>query len=173
MTSHPEPILQPRQGEFHHLLAYVTGPDARAQDAYTGARALFRRRLAVGAALLRRFVVTRAAGRPAAPVRAPDGTPLSAHAQRPTTDAAVVGHVGLGRHAFTAPGPAGRCPLDAARSGPARGDADRRRAWATSGATDASDRERQTGRARSLGLPLRLQARERAVGEAAGEVTPF
>jgi hypothetical protein len=35
MTSNPEPIVQHVQGEFQHLLAYVTGPEARLQTAYT------------------------------------------------------------------------------------------------------------------------------------------
>ena len=33
MTSNPEPIVQQLQDEFQNLLAYVTGPDARAQTA--------------------------------------------------------------------------------------------------------------------------------------------
>jgi hypothetical protein len=35
MTSHPEPMLQPRQDDFQHLLAYVMGPDARSRTAST------------------------------------------------------------------------------------------------------------------------------------------
>ena len=35
MTSHPEPMVQQLQDDFHNLLAYVLGPDARARTAYT------------------------------------------------------------------------------------------------------------------------------------------
>jgi hypothetical protein len=33
MTSNSEPIVQQVQHDFHNLVAYVTGPDARAQTA--------------------------------------------------------------------------------------------------------------------------------------------
>jgi hypothetical protein len=65
MTSNPEPIVQQLQHEFQNLLADVTGPEARSQTAYTVELTLFRRLLAPGAALLRWFLVTRAAGHPA------------------------------------------------------------------------------------------------------------
>jgi hypothetical protein len=48
MTSNPEPIVQQLQDEFQNLLAYVTGPDARAQTAYSVESTLFRRLLALG-----------------------------------------------------------------------------------------------------------------------------
>jgi hypothetical protein len=134
---------------------------------------LFRRRLALGAALLRVFLVTRAAGRPAEPVTAPDGTRLTAHDQRPPTDYAVFGNVRGARHAFTASGHEGGCPLDAALSVPAHGSSDRRREWAVDGTTDASSRERQTVLARILGVSLRLQAIETAAAEAGQDVTTF
>ena len=63
MTSNPESIVPQVQHEFQNLLAYVTGPDARSQTAYTVELTLFRRLLALGATLLRLFWVTRAAGR--------------------------------------------------------------------------------------------------------------
>jgi len=62
MTSNPEPIVQQLQHEFQNLLAYVTGPEARSQTTSTVELTLFRRLLALGAALLRLFLVTRAAG---------------------------------------------------------------------------------------------------------------
>jgi hypothetical protein len=65
------------------------------QTADTVEVTLFRRRLARGATLLRRFVVTRAAGRPSGTVTGSDGTPLTSHDQRPTTDDAVCGTVRL------------------------------------------------------------------------------
>jgi hypothetical protein len=85
MTSNPEPIVQQVPHEFQNLLTYVTGPDARSQTAYSVELTVFRRLLALGAVLLRLFLVTRAAVRPAEPVTAPEGTPLPSHDQRPTT----------------------------------------------------------------------------------------
>jgi hypothetical protein len=119
MTSNPEPIVQQVQGEFQNLLAYVTGPEARLQTAYTVELTLFRRLLALGAVLLRLFLVTRAAMRPADPVLAPDGTPLTYHDQRPTTYYSVFGKVRFARHYFAASGQEGLCPLDAELSLPA------------------------------------------------------
>ena len=84
MTANPEPLVQPVEHEFQSLLAYVTGPNARSQTASTVALTRFRRRLAVGAARWRLFLVTRASVRPATPVTAPDGTALPDHAPRPT-----------------------------------------------------------------------------------------
>lgn len=110
--------------------------------------------------------------RPAAPVTAPDGTRLAAHAQRPTTDDAVVGTVHFERHDFTAPGQEGRGPLDAELSLPARWYADLLWEWTADGATDASSRESQTVMERILGLSRSLQALATAVVEAAWEMTP-
>ena len=69
MTSNPEPIVQHLQQEFQNLLASVTGAETRLQTAYPVEFTLSRRLLALGAALLRLFFVTRAAGRPAEPGR--------------------------------------------------------------------------------------------------------
>jgi hypothetical protein len=173
MTANPEPIVQPRQHEFHNLLAYITGPDARSQTAYTVALTLFRRLLALGTALLRLFCVTRAARRPAQPVTAPDGPPLRYHDQRPPTSYSVVGNVRLWRQYCTAAGREGLCPLDAELSLPARCSSDLRREWAVYGATDESYRESQTGLARILGLSLSIQALETGVAAAAADVSPF
>ena len=173
MTSTPEPMVPPLQHEFQHLLADITGPDARSQTASTVELTWFRRRLALGAALWRRFLVTRAAVRPAAPVTAPEGTRLTDHDQRSTTDDSVCGHVRVERPDFAAPSPEGRCPRDAELRWPARASADLRREWAAYGATEASYRESQTVLDRILGRSLRTQALETAVVEAAGEVTPF
>jgi hypothetical protein len=79
-------------------------------------RPLFRRLLTLGAPLWRRCVVTRAAVRPVEPVTTPDGRRLTDHDPRPTTDSSVFGTVRCWRHVVTAPGPHGRCPLDAALS---------------------------------------------------------
>ena len=161
------------RASFNNLLADVTGPEARLQTADTVEFTLFRRLLALGAARWRRFFVTRAAVRPGEPVTAPHGTRLTDHDQRPTTDDPVFGHVRFARHFFTASEPEGRCPLEAERSVPARGDADRRREWAVDGTTDASSRERQTVLARLLGRSLSVQALETCVTEAGADVPTF
>jgi hypothetical protein len=113
MTSNSQEIAQQVQHDFRALLAYVTGPEARTQTAYTTESTLFRRLLASGTMLLRLFFVTRAAVRPAEPVIAPEGMPLMYHDQRPTTYYSVFGKVRFWRHAFTAPGHVGFCSLDA------------------------------------------------------------
>jgi hypothetical protein len=130
MTPTPEPIVQQRQHDVQHLLAYVTGSEARSQTASTVELPLFRRVLALGAALLRLFFVTHAAVKPAEPVTAPDGTLLTYHAWRPTTYYSVFGQVHFERHSFTAPSQEGRCPLGAELSLPARCDSDLLREWA-------------------------------------------
>jgi hypothetical protein len=91
---------------------------------------LFRRLLALGAALWRLFFVTRPTVRPVEPVIAPDGTHLTSHDQRPTIDDSVFGTLRFSRHFFTAPGHEGLCPLDAKLSLPARCYSDLRRKWA-------------------------------------------
>jgi hypothetical protein len=123
--------------------------------------------------LLRLFFVTRAAIRPAEPVTGPDGTRLTYHDQRATTYYSVLGKVRFWRHAFTAPGQEGLCPLDAELSLPAHGYADLRREWAVYGTTDESYRESQTVLARILGLSLSLQALETSVAAAGQDVMTF
>jgi hypothetical protein len=173
MTSNPEPIVQQLQHEFQNLLAYVAGPEARSQTAYTVELTLFRRLLALGAALLRLFFVTRATVRPAEPVTAPDGARMTYHDQRPTTYYSVFGKVCFARHYFTAPGQTGLCPLDAELSLPARCYSDLLREWAVYGTTDESYRESQTVLERILGLSLSVHALETCVTEAAADVAGF
>ena len=130
MTANPEPMVQQLEHEFHNLLTDVTGPDAQAHTAYTVELTLCRRLLAFGAMLLRLFFGTRAAIRPAEPVTGPDGTRLTSHDQRATPDSSVCGQGRFGRHACTAPGHEGLCPLDAELSWPAPGYSDLLREWA-------------------------------------------
>ena len=73
MTAKPEPMGPHVRHDCQHLLASVTGPPARAQTASTVERTRVPRLRARGARRWRRCVVTRAARRPAAPVRAPEG----------------------------------------------------------------------------------------------------
>jgi hypothetical protein len=173
MTSNSDEIVQQVQHDFQSLLAYITGAETRAQTAYTVEFTLFRRLLALGAVLLRLFLVTRAAVRPSEPVLAPDGTRLAYHDQRPLTYYSVFGKVRFWRPYFTAPGHAGICPLDAALSMPARCYSDLLREWVAYGTTDESYRESQTVIERLLGVPLSLQALETSVVDAAEDVTAF
>ncbi len=173
MPSNSEPIVQHLRQEFESLLAYVTGPDASAQTAYTVELTLFRQLLALGANLLRLFFVTRATDRPAAPISTADLAPFTYHDRRPTTYYSIFGKVRFDRHYFTAPGQAGVCPLDAALSLPERCYSALLREWAAFGATDESYRESQTGLERILGRALSLQALETGVAEDAVDVTAF
>ena len=173
MASNSDQIVQHVQDDFQALVAYVTGPEARLQTAYTVELTLFRRLLALGATLLRLFLVTCAAVRPSGMVTGADGTPLTYHDQRPTTYYAVFGKGRFWRHYFTARGQPGRCPLDAELSLPTRCYADLRREWAAYGATDEAYRESQSGLERILGLPLSLQALETSVAEAGQDVANF
>jgi hypothetical protein len=74
-ASNSDQIVQHVQDDVQALVAYVTGPEARLQTVYTVALTLFRRLLALGATLLRLFLVTCAAVRPAGMVTGADGTP--------------------------------------------------------------------------------------------------
>ena len=173
MPSNSEPIVQQLHQEFETLLAYVTGPEAGAQTAYTVERTLFRQLLALGATLLRLFFVTRAADRPAAPVPTPGGPQLTYHDCRPITYYSIFGKVRFARHYFATPGHSGCCPLDAALSLPEHCYSDLLREWAAFGTTDASYRESQTGLERILGRQLSLQAIETGVHADARDVPAF
>jgi hypothetical protein len=173
MPSTAEPMIAQVQQEFQDLVSYVTGPASGAHSAYEVERTLFRRVLALGAALLRLFFVTRAAVRPAGPVSSPDGTPLVYHDQRRTTYYSVFGKLVFHRHAFTAPGQPVVCPLDATLSLPERCYSDLLREWMAYSATDESYRESQTVLDRVLGVSLSLQALETTVAEAAVDVGAF
>ncbi len=173
MPSNSEPIVQQLRQEFETLLAYITGPEAGAQTAYTVEVTLFRQLLALGATLLRLFFVSRAAARPPAPVPAPGGPHLTYHDCRPITYSSIFGKVRFARHYFAAPGHPGCCPLDATLSLPQRCYSDLLREWAAFGATDESYRESQTALERILGPHLSLQAIETGVREDALDVTAF
>src|SRR5712692_1550178 len=86
MASNPEQTVRQIPHDCQNLMASVTGPEACSHTAYEVELTLFRRLLALGAALLRLFFVTRAAIRPAEPLTAPGGMRLPSHDQRPTTD---------------------------------------------------------------------------------------
>jgi hypothetical protein len=96
MPSNSEPIVQHLRQEFETLLAYVTGPEAATQTAYSVELTLFRQLLALGATHLRLFFITRAAERPPAPVPAPGGPRLTYHDCRPITYYSICGKVRFG-----------------------------------------------------------------------------
>jgi len=173
MPSNSDVIVQQLQGDFHALLTYVSGPEAHTQTAYTVELTLFRRLLALGAALLKLFFLTRTAKRPAAPITAPSGILLRYHDQRPISYYSVFGKLQFARHYFSAPGQAGVCPLDAELSLPEHCYSDLLRDWATFATTDETFRESQSTLERILGLSLSVQAIETSVAEAAQDATPF
>ena len=173
MPSTAEPIIAQVQQQFQELVAYVTGPETRTSTAYEVELTLFRRLLSLGAALLRLFFVSRAAVRPTAPIRSPDGTRLAYHDRRPTTYYSVFGKLVFHRHAFTAPGQPVLCPLDAALSLPARCYSDLLREWMSYGTTDEAYRETRGLLERILGRSLSLQALETTVAEDALDVAAF
>jgi hypothetical protein len=172
MPSNADPIVQQIKGDFHALLAYVTGPEAQAQSAYTVELTLFRRLLSLGAALLRLFFVAQAAQRPSTPTTT-DGAVWSYYDQRSISYYSVFGKLRVARHYFTASGHAGTCPLDAALSLPDHCYSDLLSDWACYGSTDAAYRENQTALKRILGLTLSVQALETMVATAAADVSAF
>jgi len=173
MTSNADTSVQQIQQDFQALIAYVTGPDTRAASAYTVELTLFRRLLALGAALLRVFFQTRAAERPAGPVHAPDGAPLAYHGCRPCTYYSVFGKVRFARHYFTAVGQEGVCPLDAELSLPNRCYSDVLQEWGTFGTTDESYHESQAVLARILGLEVSGAALETMAADAVADIADF
>ena len=173
MTPNADTSVQQIQQDFQALIAYVTGPETRAASAYTVELTLFRRLLALGAALLRVFFLTRAADRPGGPVHAPSGAELGYHDGRPCTYDSVFGKVRFARHYFTSVGQEGVCPLDADLSLPERCYSDLLQEWGTYGTTDESYHESQTVLARILGLEVSGGALETMVADAAVDSADF
>ncbi|MCA1599406.1 MAG: ISKra4 family transposase, partial [Chloroflexi bacterium] len=165
--------VQQIQQDFQALIAYVTGPETGTASAYTVEVTLFRRLLALGAALLRVFFLTRAAERPAGPVHAPDGAALGYHDCRPCTYYSVFGTVRFARHYFTAVGQKGVCPLDADLSLPARCYSDLLQEWGTYGTTDASYHESHAALEHILQLAVGSAALETMVVDAVVDVEEF
>jgi hypothetical protein len=172
MPSNATPIVQQVQQDFQALIAYISGPDAHTQTAYTIEVMLFRKLLSLGAALLQLFFATRAAERPAAPT-APDGTLLAYHDQRLTSYYSVFGKLRFPRHYFSAPGQPGACPLDAALSLPEHCYSDLLREWTGYDASDGAYRETRGTIERILGLDLSIQALETNVREDAQDLATF
>lgn len=172
MSSNAASIVTQIQQDMQALVTYVTGPESATQTAYTVELTLFRRLLALGAALLRLFFLTRAASRPAAPTAA-DGSLLVYHDQRPTTYVSVFGKLRFQRHYFVAAGQAGCCPLDAELSLPSRCYSDLLREWTGYDASDGAYRETVCTIERFLGLDLSVAALETTLREDAQDVAAF
>ena len=160
------------QDDMRELIAYVMGPDAAKQTAYTVEHTLFRGRLALGLALLRLFFQTQAAERRLAP-QADDGTILEDHDQRKISYFSVFGKLVVRRHSFISPGHAGCCSLDAVVSLPERCYSDLLREWTDDDATDGAYRETAHRITQILGLDLRIQALETNVITDAHDVQAF
>jgi hypothetical protein len=173
MASNAETILQQLQQDFQALLDYVTGPESRTSSAYCVELTLFRGVLALGAALLQLFLVSRAAARPEAPRLTPQGAVLPYYDRRAVSYYSVFGKLTFERHYFYAPGTGGCCPLDAELSLPARCYSDLLREWLDYDGTDGSYRKSATTCERILGLKLSVQALETMMYEDAGDVTAF
>ncbi len=173
MASNVDPIVQQIQQDFQALLTYVTGPQSHTLTAATVELTLFRRLLAVGAALLRLFFLTRTALRPPAPQLAPAQPPLPYHDRRPVSYYSVFGKLAVARHYFYAAGVGGCCPVDAALSLPPRCYSDLLREWAGYDGTDGAYRETATTLERILGLDLSIQALETIVQDDAADVIAF
>jgi hypothetical protein len=172
MSSNADAIVAQIQQDMQALMTYVTGPETANKTAYTVELTLFRRLLALGAALLRLFFLTRAASRPAAPT-SPDGIVLDYHDQRLTTYVSIFGKLRFPRHYFVAPNQTGCCPVDADLSLPERCYSDLLRAWTGYDATDGAYRETASTIERILGLDLSVAALETNVREDAQDVATF
>src|SRR6266511_2141744 len=170
MSSNSEQIVQHIRQEFQSLLDYVTIPEDR--TAYATELTLFRRLLALGAALLRRFFLTRAAARPPEP-RTAHGVPLPYHDQRSISYYSVFGKLAFPRHYFYHAELGGQCPLDAALSLPKRCYSDLLRDWLGYESTDSAYRESSSTVSRILGLDLSVAALESVVRDDASDVAAF
>jgi hypothetical protein len=173
MSFNSEPIVQQVQTDFHNLLAYVTGPQARTQTAYTVELTLFRRVLALGAALLRLFFLSRAAERPPAPLHSATGQPIPYHDRRTIHYTSVFGSLVFARHYFYTSDAAGICPLDADLSLPPCCYSDLLREWAADGISDGAYRASSSTIERILGLALGSQALETIAQLDACDVAAF
>jgi hypothetical protein len=173
MIATPEPMVHDVTQEFQALIDDVTNDESRHRTAYEVERTLFRRVLALGAALLRLFFTSRAAARPSEPRTTPSSRRMRSTGMRETTYVSVFGPVRCARHYYTAPGHPGTCPLDADLSLPKRCSSDLLRDWLTYGATEVSYRATQELLTHILGQTLSVQALETSMQETAVDATAF
>ena len=127
MTSHSDEIVPQVQQGFQALVADVTGADAQTQTAYTVELTLFRRLLAVGAVLLRRYLCDPRGGAAGRACPDPDGTPLMdmSRGSRPPTRSLGMSAAG----ATISPAPRAGGPLSAGCGSRAGQRAVHLRAW--------------------------------------------
>ncbi|MBU0491538.1 MAG: ISKra4 family transposase [Chloroflexi bacterium] len=173
MSSDSDGMIQELRHGFQELIEYVTGAGAQSRTAYEVELHLFRQLLALGAQLLRLFLVRRAAVRPREPVYAADGVPLPYHGQSRTSYYSVFGKVQFERPYFYAADHGGVCPLDAALSLPPRCYSDLLRDWAGYDVTEDSFDTAIQLLARILGFSLAKRALETSVAEDAQDVAAF
>jgi hypothetical protein len=159
--------------QYRSLVAYVTGAEGRTASAYEAELRIFRALLGLGKLLLQVFFESRAAARPAGPVLGEDGTELAYHDRRSVTYLSVFGKVAFRRHAFTAPGQAMVCPLDAELSLPGRCYSELLREWGGFGSADGTFGEVAASLERILGWKVSVQALETVVREDAVDVAAF
>jgi hypothetical protein len=172
MALNTESIVPQLRRDFETLVDYVTGPASAEHEVYTVELHLFRRLLALGAALLGLFFRTRAAACPPTPV-APDGQPMANQGRRSVRYISIFGPLWVARHYFTATGHASHTPLDAALSLPATAYSDLLREWGAYGDTEQAYRENQTLLERLLGLTLSVQTLEQQMLRSAVDVDAF
>ncbi len=98
MIATPETMVHDVTQEFQALIDYLTNDESRSRTAYEVERTLFRRLLALGAALLRLFFTSRAANRPSEPRTTPSGRRMRYTGMRETTYVSVFGTVRFARH---------------------------------------------------------------------------
>jgi hypothetical protein len=171
MTSNPDQIVQHVQHDFQQLIAYVTAAEAR--TAFEVERTLFRQLLALGAALLRLFFLTRATAQPTTSVLDSNRAPRPYYDERPISYYSVFGKLTFARAYFYAAGAGGTCPLDAELSLPERCYSDLLRDWLGFGSTDAAYRETTATVERMGGLDLSVQSVEATAQDDATDVAAF
>ncbi len=169
MALNTESIVPQLRRDFETLVEYVSGPASAEHDVYTVELHLFRRLLALGAALLGLFFRTRAAARPPTPVGS-DGQPMACQGRRSVRYLSIFGALWVARHYFTATGQPSSTPLDAELSLPATAYSDLLREWGAYGDTEQAYRANQTLLERLLGLTVSVQTLEQQMVRSAVDV---
>jgi hypothetical protein len=172
MAPNTEAIVPQLRRDFEALVDYVSGPESRNHDAYTVELHLFRRLLALGAALLKLFFRTRAATRPPTPTT-PAGHVMRYHGRRSLRYISIFGHLRVARHYFTAARQASAAPLDAELSLPDTAFSDLLREWGAYGDTEQAYGEKQALLERILGLTLSVATLEQQARRSAQDVAAF
>lgn len=172
MAPNTEAIVPQLRRDFEALVDYVSGPESRNHDAYTVELHLFRRLLALGAALLKLFFRTRAATRPPTPTT-PAGRVMRYHGRRSVRYISIFGHLRVARHYFTAAKQASAAPLDAELSLPDTAFSDLLREWGAYGDTEQAYGENQLLLERILGLTLSVATLEQQARRSAQDVAAF